>query len=275
MVRLGVMRLVAVLGLMASTAPVLAAERIVSLNLCTDQLLVLLADRDQIASLSFLAADPDLSYVADRIEGIPLNHGRLEEILPLEPDLVLAGAFAARPAVRLLESLDVPIIDLPLAEDFDTIAEQTRIVASAVGYEDRGEALVAEMEAILRGLTPDLSGDTALVYQANGFTAGSGTLADSVLAAAGIINQAAQSGVQGYGFLPLERLIADPPTILIAANALPGRPSLADALLTHPALAALDSETRYLALPSALLACGGPQTAEAAQLLADALTATP
>ena len=273
MVRFGFIRLVAALGVIASVAPAAAAERIVSLNLCTDQLLVLLADREQIASLSFLAADPNLSYVAGQIAGIPLNHGVLEEILPLEPDLVLAGAFAARPAVRLIESLGTLIVDLPLAEDFATIAEQTRLVAAAIGHEDRGEALIAEMDAILADLTTENTSDTALVYQANGFTAGSGTLADSVLAAAGFSNQAAQSGVVGYGFLPLERLIADPPTILIAADTVPGRPSLAEALLTHPAIDALESQTRYLALPSPLLACGGPYTAEAVRLLAEARSA--
>lgn len=259
----------------STIAPGWAAERVVSLNLCTDQLLVLLADRSQVASLSFLAADPDLSYVADRIDGIPLNHGALEEILPLAPDLVLAGAFAARPAVQLLQSQGVTVIDLPLADDFPTIAEQTRIVADAIDRSDRGEALIAEMEAVL-ATVPATAGDgSALAYQANGFTAGAGTLTDAVLTAAGYRNKAAEAGLAGYGFLPLEYLIADPPDILIAPAAMPGRPSLAEMLLVHPALAALEDRTQRLAVPSALMACGGPFTAEAVRLLADARPARP
>lgn len=257
-------------ALFAALAPCQAAERVVSLNLCTDQLLVLLADRAQIASLSFLAADPDLSYVADRIDGVPLNHGALEEILPLAPDLVLAGAFAARPAVQLLQSRGVPVIDLPLAEDFATIAAQTRTVADAIGQRDRGDALLAEMDAILLDAQATHGSGTALAYQANGFTAGVGTLTDAVLRAAGYRNAAAEAGLAGYGFIPLEQLVTEPPDILISAAGLPGRPSLAEALLEHPALAALDDRMERLAVPSALLACGGPFTAQAVQLLAAA-----
>lgn len=254
-------------ALWLATSPSLAAERVVSLNLCTDQLLVLLADPRQIVSVSFLAADPDLSYVADRIDGIPLNHGALEEILPLDPDLVLAGAFAARPAVRLLQSQDIPVIDLPLANDFAAITEQTRVVAAAIGQEERGEELVAEMAAILADAPAVDPGRTALAYQANGFTAGSDTLTDAVLTAAGYRNAAAEAGLVGYGFLPLEHLVAQPPDVLIAPETLPGRPSLAEALLVHPALTALGDRVDRLQIPSALLACGGPFTAQAVAAL--------
>ena len=255
-------------ALWLAAVPSLAAERVVSLNLCTDQLLVLLADQTQIASVSFLAADPDLSYVADRIDGIPLNHGALEEILPLGPDLVLAGAFAARPAVRLLQSQDIPVIDLPLADDFASIADQTRLVAAAIGQEQHGEELVAEMTAILADARAVSAGRTALAYQANGFTAGRDTLTDAVLTEAGYRNAAAEAGLAGYGFLPLEQLVARPPDVLIAPATLPGRPSLAESLLVHPALAALDDRVDRLEIPSALLACGGPFTAQAVAALA-------
>ena len=270
MARGGLRHLVAVAILWIAAGPGLADERVVSLNLCTDQLLVQLADRAQIASLSFLAADPDLSFVAERIDGIALNHGAREEILPLEPDLVLAGAFAARPAVRLLQAQNVPVIDLPLADDFETIADQTRLIADAVGRPERGEALLAEMAAILADAEAAQSNGTAVAYQANGFTAGAGTLTDAVLIAAGYRNAAAEAGLSGYGFLPLEHLVAQPPDVLIAPAGMPGRPSLAEALLVHPALAALAGRMDRLAIPSALLACGGPFTAEAVGLLAAA-----
>ena len=58
--------------------------RIVSMNVCADQLLLLLADREQIASLSFLATDISTSMMTEEAAGLPQNHGRSEEILPLE-----------------------------------------------------------------------------------------------------------------------------------------------------------------------------------------------
>ena len=59
-------------------------QRIVSMNLCTDQLLMMLADREQIISLSYAAADPNQSLVADKVGDIPLNYGHAEEVVPLK-----------------------------------------------------------------------------------------------------------------------------------------------------------------------------------------------
>ena len=60
------------IGLLLIAAPAKAApERIVSLNLCADQMLLALADRGQIAALSHLATDPGISAAAEaaRVRG--------------------------------------------------------------------------------------------------------------------------------------------------------------------------------------------------------------
>ncbi|MGP1395093.1 MAG: ABC transporter substrate-binding protein [Inquilinaceae bacterium] len=247
------------------------ARRVVSLNLCTDQLLVLLADRSAVASVSFVAADPSLSYVADRTAGLALNHGNTEEILPLDPDLVLAGTFTARPAVALLKARGLTIVDVGLAESFDAIRAQTRSVARALGVPERGEALLTAMDARLAATADTAAGPrpSAVLYQANGFTAGAGTLPDAVLNAAGFRNVAADAGLTGYGFLSLERLIAADPDVLVMEDAGAEAPSLAHALLRHPALRDLGAARRPAAIPAGTLACGGPFTAEAVTALAD------
>ena len=70
-------------------------RRIVSLNLCTDQLLMLLAP-ERIAALSILATDPLLSVMAAEARRYPLVRGDAEEVLRFDPDLVVAAPFAAR-----------------------------------------------------------------------------------------------------------------------------------------------------------------------------------
>ncbi|MES9971754.1 MAG: hypothetical protein ABW092_17100, partial [Candidatus Thiodiazotropha sp.] len=64
-------------------------QRVVSVNLCSDQLLLMLAEPQQVASVSYLSRDPDSSFVADQASRYPLNHARAEEIIRLQPDLVL------------------------------------------------------------------------------------------------------------------------------------------------------------------------------------------
>jgi iron complex transport system substrate-binding protein len=245
--------------------------RIVSLNLCADQLVVLLAEPQRIVSLSHLARDRELSYVAVQADAFPINHATAEEILPLAPDLVVAGAYTARPAVALLRARDVPVLELTIPQDFPGIRAQIRTVAAALGVPERGLSLVGDMDRLLAGAAPPPAGHPhplAIAWQAGGFTAGRGTLEDAVMTAAGLDNLASRRGLAGYGYLSLEVVVAGHPDLLIAEAEPPGRPSLRQMLLQHPALSHAGAIGRRIALPPALMACAGPFTALAVQRLA-------
>jgi iron complex transport system substrate-binding protein len=238
-----------------------AAERVVSLNLCTDQLLVLLAP-EKIAALSSLARDPSLSFVAKQAAQLPLVRPYAEAVLRLRPDLVLAAPYGAQTTLALLEARGLPVFRIGLATSFADIRAQIRSVAAALGEAERGEALIAEMDrrlADLPGEDPSRRGPPrkALAWEARGYTAGPGTLADAVLRAAGLEN--ASDGRR----IGLEALLAHPPDLLVVAPPA-AYPSLATDLLRHPATAAIPR--RFV--PPALTICAGPFTVEAAELLA-------
>jgi iron complex transport system substrate-binding protein len=248
---------------LALAAPAAAApQRVVSLNLCADQFLVLLLPRERIAALSPLADDPTLSAVADRARGIPRVRPAAETVLPLAPDLAVAGPWGGAGAAAALARRGIPVLRLGLAEGFEAIEEQLLRVGDAVGEAERARAIAAEMRAALAAIR-HRAGEPprALVWQARGFAPGRGTLADAVLAAAGFANAAPYAG---YGFVPLERLLADPPDLLVTAP--PGGPaSLSTAVTQHPAIAA--AGIPRAAVDPALLACGSPYAARAAFLL--------
>ena len=67
-------------GTVASASP----KRIVSINVCADQLVQMLAPREAVAALSFLAGDPQMSVMAHETDGYRLIRGQAEEVLPLE-----------------------------------------------------------------------------------------------------------------------------------------------------------------------------------------------
>lgn len=262
---------VALFVALATTVKAEAPRRIVSLNLCTDQWLLLLAPRDHIAALSSLAVDPDLSALWQQVGDLPLTHGTAEEVLPLAPDLVLAGRYTARPTVALLKARGVKVLEIDLADDFDMIRAQARQVAAALGRVAAGEALIAAMDAQLAAATPPVDaapGPRILNMTTGAFTAGSGTLHDAVIRTAGLRNYAAEKGLAGYGYLALETLAADPPDLLIANIGAEARPSLAGQLLSHPVLAAAVPPDRRVDLPARLWTCGGPFAAEAVTRLA-------
>ena len=229
------------------------AERIVSLNLCTDQYLVLLAP-EKIAGLTLLSRDPSLSVVARQAAHLPVVRADAEAVLALHPSLVLATQWGAQTTLAALERQGIRVVRTGLAQDFPAIRAQTTALAALLGASQRGAALLARMDALLAA--PKAAPTEALWLAPRGYTVGPGSLEAAVLRAAGLtpIGQGRQVG--------LETLLAHPPALLVTAQA-PGFPSLATNLLTHPALAALPRRT----IPPALLACGGPWTAGAVRLL--------
>lgn len=260
------------LGLISpGTAAPPPPQRVVSLNLCTDQLAVLLLPPERIAALSDLSRDADLSYVAAQAASLPVTHGTAEEVLALRPDLILAGIYTARPTVALLKARGIPVVELGLAEDFDSIRAQLRQVAAALGSGDRAEALIASMDRMLAAAAPaDGRRPRLLSFAAGGFTAGAGTLMDAVMHRAGLDNYAAGHGLQGYGYLPVELVAADPPDLLLTRLAAEARPSLSTRLPAHPALTRSVPPAARIDVPAPLWTCGGPFTAEAVQRLAAA-----
>lgn len=236
-------------------------ERIVSVNVCTDQLVLMLAERRRIAALSHLAADPQVSAMSRAAAGLPLTHGQAEEILPLDPDVVIAGAFSARAATRLLARLGYRVVEIPVATALDDVARNVALVAEAVGEPGKGRSLIREFEAEIAALRRPADGAApapmAALYWANGYGSGPGTLANALVEAAGFRTLGRRLGIAGTGILPLETLIAAAPDVLILGRLRRGR-ALAAAALDHPALARGLAGAVRVALPDNLWLCGTP-----------------
>lgn len=148
-----------------------APTRVVSLSLCTDQFVLALAERGQVAALSRLAGDPHLSPFAAQAAGMPRHGGTAEEILMLKPDLVVAGGFARGRTVEMLEQLGVPVLRLRSATLLADILPQVEQVAQALGrmdvaseagYGDRSHLrlghAVLEGDGCRQSAEPDCSG---------------------------------------------------------------------------------------------------------------------
>jgi len=245
-------------------------NRIVSLNLCTDQILVDLVPRERIAAVSHLAADPLVSAVAEKARGIPWTRGEAEVVLSFAPDLVIAGEYTTPATVALLERLGLKVMKIPLASDIAGLRAVTYQIADAVGARDTADALLAEFERRLRAVAVSAVSNepTAVVYQVNGLAAGPGSLADSVLRAAGLRNLAGELGLGPGGQLALEALVAKPPDLIILSGPVNEyRAAVADNL-RHPALATIMRAHASVTLPWRLWLCATPHLADAIERLA-------
>ena len=253
-------RRLVVLALLLLPARIEAADRVVSLNLCTDQLLVLLAP-EKIVALSPLSRDAALSFVAARAVDYPVVRASAEAVMRLQPDLVLGGRFGARTTLALLEQESIRVERLDMPDDFPGIRAMLRATAGLLGVPDRAEPVITAMDARLPPppeLPPLGPPRTALAWQARGWTSGPGQLMDSILRVAGLINIG--SGAR----LGTEALLRHPPMLLVLPDSSSG-PSLATAMFQQPVIASIPIQR----IPLAWTICPGPFVAEAVAALVD------
>jgi iron complex transport system substrate-binding protein len=245
-------------------------ERVASLNLCTDQLLLALADRSQIASLSPLAKDSSISFLAADVGTIPVNRGSGEALLFAETDLVLAASYDSRARRSLLQRHGVEVMVLDPWQSLEEGRAQIRRLAGRLGHPERGESLIARIEAAMaeaKDIVPD--GLSVLIYHRRGWVPSVQSLTSELLAHMGFELHQERLGAAGGGVVRLETIVAAPPDFALMDDLAGDSVDQGSALLAHPALAEAVPAERRLVLPSNLTICGGPPTPAAIRSLAE------
>ncbi|MGO3517699.1 MAG: ABC transporter substrate-binding protein [Acetobacter cibinongensis] len=257
---------------LATVAP--AQPRVASLNLCTDQLALMLADRQDIVALTPLVQDCSSSVLCHSAQGMPVQEPTAENVLAARPDMVLAGRFTARVAVKAAREEGAKVLILPPVSNLAEIPDQIMQVAKAVGHPERGVRLVTAFQDRLAALAlaPSQQDPIAAVYEANGFVARGASLPDDVLRHAGLRNLSTIANLAEGGRIPLETLLGWRPDLLVRDRSGQGQ-SLAQAMLDNPVLAQFFSGIHGVDLPASLWLCGLPQTLDAVAILQKARAA--
>lgn len=254
----------------ASRAPAADSgpQHVMSLSMCTDDLLLELLPPERIASVTYYSSDPSNSYQWPQATKVRKNWGTIEEVLAEKPDLVLAGTYTTPAARSLLKKLRWPMLEVPPAENFDQIRAVTRQVAHALGRDRVGDALIAKMDSTLQELAASKPRQSIRVaaWGEGGSIPGKGTMFDTILNAAGGVNIAASLHGGAYASFDVEQLVAAQPDILAYASNIGDTPGLNTELAQHPLIRRLYS-ARSVTYPSSLYSCGVVESAAAAVAL--------
>jgi iron complex transport system substrate-binding protein len=258
--------LVFLLGL-ATPAHAIDRPRIASINVCTDQLLLTLADPEQIAGLSPYARDPARSWAAAEASRYPKLSGEAEDILVLRPDLVVAGRFTKRATRELLKAEGFRVEEFDAVRSLDDTKRQIIRMGDIVGHPDRAAAAVARIDAAIAQAKEPVSRKPLRVLSLSrrGWVSGGDSLTSSMLATVGLANAASQLGYRLGGFVSLETIVDLKPDLLLLSDKGDFAEDQGTALLLHPALEQLYPPAKRIVIPERLTVCGGP-------MLADALT---
>jgi len=240
---------------------------IVSLNPCTDAILAEVADPGQLLAISHYSQDPRAtSMPLAEARRFRVTGGTAEEVLALDPDVVVAGSFLPPAQTAAFRRLGVRVETFAIVPDLAENAAQVRRLAALAGHPARGEALLARTDAALAATRFSGPKVRTLLWQEGGIVPGAETLIVRLMAHTGLASHSAARGLGQGAYLPLEQVLADPPQLVLATSG--------ERMLTHPALRRL-AGVRYAQFDSSLLFCGGPTIIRAAERLAEIRSGVP
>jgi iron complex transport system substrate-binding protein len=244
----------------------------VSLNVCTDQILIDLVPRARIAAVTHLASDPLTAAHPAKARGLGATKGAAEDVLAHNPDLIIAGAYTTPATVALLRRVGRRVEVVAQPQSISGIRDLIRDIARLVEDKAAGDTLIASMDARLVAVSAKApatqTSPTAIVYQVNNYVSASGSLIDEAMSLAGFQNGAARMASSRNGQTGLEALLTAPPDLLILASGpTTYRTAVADNM-RHPALRHLATRVPSTVVPWPLWLCGTHHIADAVEKLA-------
>jgi len=247
-----------------------AKPRAVSLDYCSDQYLLKLADPDQIIAVS-RGSDKDYSHMRDEAAPYRKIRASVEEVFALEPDVVLRQWGGGANANDAFSRFGADVVALGYPDAFKGVIDNIRLVADALEQGERGDVLISELEDQLALLHLSASPEIRVLYVTpGGVTAGAGTMIHAMITAGGVTNIAAEEGKSYWPPLPAEELLLNPPQLIIA-----GFFGSQDEQINywsaarHPAIAKLFANTPTLHLPTDLISCAAWYAADASAMIAE------
>ncbi len=271
--------LIAATVLCAAIAPAAGAEqrpqRIVSMNLCTDEMLMRIVDPSRIAAITYLSRQAVNAPLGldDLSANLPVNHGLAEEVIRLDPDLILAGQFAATTATSLLRHLGYRVETFAPENSFADMRANIRRLGELVGETSRAEAVIADFDMRLAALQAQIPAGEKPVFAdigVNNYIAGANTLYTEVVNAGGYRTLGQALGFDGFRNVPLETILTVRPALISTATPWTSPPSMSTISLGHPALRGLVDRTPHVVIPERYTTCGAPSVLGAIEILVEA-----
>lgn len=199
-----------------------APRRIVSATLASDEILARLVGFERLAGITELVDDPDLSLAAGTIPAaIPRVEARIEELLPLSPDLVVVANYTRAETVQLIDAAGIPLLRLGAFRSFEDVFANLRRLARAADSEADAEAWIGALRERIRRVEHRVVGrprPRVLYLAGPNYTAGEGSLVDEVLTRAGARNCAREAGLRESSPISTELAIALQPELILVTG---------------------------------------------------------
>ncbi|MDD2762636.1 MAG: ABC transporter substrate-binding protein [Opitutaceae bacterium] len=274
---LSLLLLLVLVAVRAQTPPPPATVRVVSQTVGTDELLLALAEPQQIAALSQLARDPDFSAVAAEAQRYPMlaPSGAAESVLKYQPTLVLCTDYSRVELVTQLRRSGVRVLIFDHYLTLEDVYTNLRLLARELGAKERADRLVAECQARVAALQTRLKGlrpVRVLAPSTYGYIPGGKSTFQDLCDHAGAENLATTLGhLTGHAPQPSEQMVAWPVEyVVVGGHDVNAALAPFRLLLPYQYMPAVQAG-RAVLLPPYLLSCVSHHRIEGYEIMAGAL----
>jgi len=245
-------------------------HKVISINLCTDELAIELAKPNQLRSVSYISHDPQQSSYAKKAKQYPINRGLAEEIISLNPDLIISSQYSSAYTKSLLKRLNYSLIEIPNSNSIQGMYNNIKTIAKALGVSAKGEKLITILKNKIRHLAQKLKyiqrqkpkisvyRPRVLIYRIGGWMSKPPELIDELIEKVGAINIAREIKLSTWTQVSLEAIVRLKPDFIIFMHTDQTSFSLKRHHLSHPVFNYYKKNKRIIFIPSAWVNCGSP-----------------
>ncbi|WP_119066092.1 ABC transporter substrate-binding protein [Aggregatilinea lenta] len=197
-------------------------QRIASVTLGSDEILLDMIGPERLIGVSYFADDPQISNISDRLADIPHTDlsGDPEVLISLDADLVILASYSNPAALDQLEDAGVPVFMLTEFNTVEEIRTNIRLLGEVTGEDARADQMIAQMDGRLDAVQDAVADEDpvrVLYYEPGGITYGPGSTVDEIIQLAGGMNVVAEAGLEAYPLVNAEFAIgADPDVVLVS-----------------------------------------------------------
>ena len=216
--------------------------KIHSLSLGHSEILAAMVDFDRLTAVYSFFVDEEQSNIAE----LSVDHKMIgfdpEEVVVLEPDVIIASRCTNADTVALMKSAGIPVARTNLENSALGNVPNILLMGYLIGAEAEAIKLADEIQARMQFITDVLASDVhprvlSVSKWTSAFAAGSGTTEGGIIEQAGGINAAADSGIEGHQQVSIESIAAINPDVIIVPQPLDGANTFIEELTSNPALA--------------------------------------
>ena len=244
-------------------------QRIISMTISTDEILLDLVDTKRIVAFSRLVDDPGISNIVERAKAVPdrVDGQSSEAIMALRPDLILVPDFVKPEVIQSLRDMDLKVYVYATPKSMGEVEDCIRYLAAAVGEKEQGELMVEKMQKHLQaveqqiGDIPEAQQGRVVFLRTNGAYYSPQASFNDVCKYAKVRNALAETGYDKPVYVTQEEIVRlNPDAFILAGWNYDGKhdpEQMEQEVLENPGYktTAAIKNKRVLTLPAAHLLC--------------------